>query len=131
MWIYEQATGRLNRKTCSDCRGFGCSISQGYSGHGPGLNNPALQHIRAVGPIPCGTWLIGEPFDSETRGPFVLPLSPGFGTQTFERTGFLIHGDERALPGKPPGQASHGCIVLSRDVRKKIWDSNDHVLEVM
>lgn len=99
----------------------------GYSGHGEGKNNPALQETPNVGPIPYGLWrIVGPPFDTPTHGPFVMRLEPCEGTQTFGRDGFLIHGDSKIAAGT----ASHGCIVLPRATRERIWDSGDHLLTV-
>jgi hypothetical protein len=49
------------------------------------------------------------------------------GTYTYGRDGFMIHGDSIANPGT----ASEGCIVLRRNERQAIWESNDHVIEVV
>jgi hypothetical protein len=112
-WRFEQDTGLLFDE-------FGKVAGKGYSGKGEGVNNPALQN---VGPIPVGGWTIGPPFFSEKHGPYCLSLSPNT-WQT--RWGFLIHGDSIAHPG----QASEGCIILTREVRMKVWNSGDHQLEV-
>jgi hypothetical protein len=45
----------------------------------------------------------------------------------FGRTGFLIHGDAVHAPGT----ASEGCVILSRTTREQIWESHDHVLQVV
>src|SRR5689334_15812598 len=97
-WTYIQRTGELVHDGMVHCTG--------YSGHGEGKNNPAMQAVRDVGPIPCGRWSIeGPPIDTAVHGPFVLHLEPEPGTDTFGRSGFLIHGDSR----EHPGEASHGC----------------------
>jgi hypothetical protein len=56
-----------------------------------------------------------------------MALIPKEGTDTFGRSGFLIHGDSVAMPGT----ASHGCIILSRDLREQISASGDNQLEVV
>jgi hypothetical protein len=43
-WTYKQSTGELDHN--------GAAIGAGYSGHGAGLNNPAMQNVHDVGPIP-------------------------------------------------------------------------------
>ena len=90
-------------------------------------NDPSKQSERGVGPIPVGTYVIGQPFTHATAGTLMMRLSPLAGTNTFGRSGFLIHGDSR----KMPGSASRGCIVLPHAIRRTIWESMDHTLEVV
>jgi hypothetical protein len=119
-WIFVQRTGELLR----DGVVHGC----GYSGHAEGKNNPAMQAERCVGPIPVGVWEVrGPPTDSRTHGPFILRLVPHDGTDTFGRTGFMLHGDSIAAPGT----ASLGCIVMPRKVRERVWASGDRALLVV
>lgn len=113
-WLYEQSTGRM-RDAAGDLVGVG------YSGHDSGKNNPRMQDVADVGPIPVGLYKIMPPVDTPTHGPFVLPLEPVDGTDTFGRSGFLCHGD--SIPH--PGTASKGCIIQSRDVREKLAASGD------
>lgn len=122
MWTYEQRTGRLIAPN-------GELSAVGYSGHGQGLNNPAMEHVEKVGPIPAGQWIIGSPYDSDKTGPFTLPLYPDTATATFGRSGFKIHGDSIAEAGEE--QASEGCIVLSHAARVQISDSGDSRLLVV
>ncbi len=128
MWTYRQRTGELLRD--------GVLVGKGYSGYddgdgvpepGEGKNDPAAQEQRAVGPIPRGRWSIGRPFFHEARGPYVMRLSPEPGTETFGRSGFLIHGDSV----KRPGTSSLGCIILARSLRILIGESWDRELEVV
>lgn len=99
-----------------------------YSGFGEGKNNPAMESVHDVGPIPEGLWKIsGPPQDTETHGPYVLALYPQKGTETYGRSGFLIHGDSIAAPGT----ASHGCIICDRRTRSAIWQSADYDLTVV
>lgn len=122
MWQYEQGTGKLTKD--------GVQVDMGYSGHGEGVNNPAMEAVANVGPIPQGLWLIeGPPTLSPTHGPYVLRLTPYKDTQTFGRGSFLIHGDEVENPGLE--LASHGCIVLARATRSRIWQSGDNNLLVV
>lgn len=129
MWTFEIATGRVLDKE-------GQELGHAYSGYddgdgvpepGEGKNDPAAQHLRGVGPIPVGMWVIGEPFFHPHAGPYVMRLTPVSGTETYGRSGFLIHGDSKAKPGS----GSHGCIVMSREMRMKIWESGDHLLSVI
>ncbi len=119
-WLYVQSTGEL-------CDASGQIIAKGYSGFGKGKNNPDLQQVPDIGPIPCGIYEILPPRDTPTHGPFVLPLQPDAANQMFERSGFLIHGDSI----KMPGTASYGCIIMPRAIREGIWASQDHQLKVV
>lgn len=102
-------------------------MAKGYSGYEAGKNNAVYQSVPNIGPIPVGFYHIHEPRDTEAHGPYVLPLEPFTETNCFNRSGFLVHGDSVSHPGK----ASHGCIILGRNVRERIWISNDHQLEVV
>lgn len=104
-------------------------IGTGYSGAaGITKNNTHYQDIHDEGPIPVGVWSIqGPPIDTSSHGPFVLHLFAESATQTFGRSGFLIHGDSKIAPGN----ASLGCIVLDRSAREKIWEIKDSVLRVI
>lgn len=102
----------------------------GYSGFEAGKNNPALQNVANVGPIPQGRYTIGKPecVDSPgPHGPFVMRLTPDAANQMFGRDGFLIHGDSIVKPGT----ASHGCIIMGRLIRNAIAASGDHDLTVV
>lgn len=127
MWIYSQSTGELNY--------FGSSTEintivlpyTGYSGKGDGKNNPDLENVEGVGPIPRGVYDIQAPVDTVTHGPYVLPLTPEENNDMYGRSGFLIHGDSIV----DPGNASEGCIILPRVARNAVWDSGDHKLNVI
>jgi Protein of unknown function (DUF2778) len=119
-WTYVQKTGELQQD--------GKHVADGYSGAGAGKNNPALENVRDVGPIPQGEWTIaGPPVDTQQHGPYVLTLKPAADTQTFGRSGFLLHGDSK----ESPGCASHGCVIMPRPVREQVWKSGDVELEVV
>jgi hypothetical protein len=121
MWTYAQKTGALRQPN-------GKVVAKGYSGFDNGKNNPAMQAIHDVGPIPQGEWTItGPPFNTPEHGPFVLRLLPSTTTNTFERSGFLMHGDSIHAPGT----ASRGCIIMPRTVREQVWNSGDTELEVV
>jgi hypothetical protein len=120
MWIWKQAAGELWRALDGDP----VKVSDGYSGHGHGRNNPAMQAVHDFGPIPQGTYSIGAMRDTEAHGPCVLPLSQVAG-ESFGRAGFLIHGDSHT------GDASKGCIILPRTVRLAIAQSDDRLLRVV
>ncbi len=122
MWTYRVSDGSLfddeQRR-----------VAIGYSGRDVGKNKTEMERVKDVGPIPRGHYLICEPRDTDTHGPFVMPLEPDPANppQLFGRSGFLIHGDSV----KAPGTASHGCIILSRPAREAIWASNDHEITVI
>ena len=119
MWTYSQLTGEL--------RSSGILIGTCYSGHGEGKNNPSLQNVPDVGPIPCGWYSAGAPFDSQKTGPYVMRLTPDPDTDTFGRSNFEFHGDSI----EHPGQASNGCIAGPRPVRSRFWQSADHRILVV
>lgn len=125
MWTYVQKTGELSRD--------GLHIAVGYSGFDDpesgqkGKNNPELQNVEEVGPIPVGKYFIGTPHDTLTHGPFVLPLKPDPANAMFGRTAFLMHGDSVV----DPGTASRGCVIMSRAVRKQVAASGDKLLQVI
>jgi hypothetical protein len=56
---------------------------------------------------------------------YIIKLMPQASTNACGRTGFLIHGGQSAT-------ASEGCIIVNNPGhRRTIWDSGDHVLEVV
>jgi hypothetical protein len=119
MWRWDQSAGELSLN--------GQHVSNGYAGNGRGKNNPSMQAAQGVGPIPAGKWKIVSVADSPNTGPFTIKLQPCSGTECFGRSEFRIHGDSVAHPGT----ASHGCIILQRSVRDRIWKSGDRDLEVV
>ena len=119
MWTWEQATGRMLHDNER--------VAIGYSGAGECKNVPDAQDVHNAGPIPRGTYTIGEPSDTKTHGPYVLHLTPDASNNMCGRSGFLIHGDSVVAPGT----ASEGCIILGRLIRQKIWESGDTQLEVV
>lgn len=125
MFSFDIRTGRFSKN-----RMF---IANGYAGHGEGKNNPAMQAVASVGPLPVGRYKIcghpdtGLPYDSPKNGKFVLRLEPDPSNAMHDREAFRIHGDSIAHPGT----ASEGCIILPRPVREAIWKSGDRDLEVV
>ncbi|MBI1406177.1 MAG: DUF2778 domain-containing protein [Caulobacter sp.] len=120
MWTYQQASGLLLHD--------GHCVGQGYSGAGTrrrdGRDNPEMEAAVGRGPIPRGRWRIGPPRYSRRVGPHAMDLSP-LGHDAHGRSAFMIHGDNAA------GDASRGCIILSRALRERISGSGDHDLEVV
>ena len=127
-WIYHQRSGDLYHNDKY--------IGKGWSGHGVGKYNPALQSRPDVGPIPRGAYAISAPFNYQKTqahphgtGPYSMRLTPDPHNQMFGRAGFLIHG-----PSTNPqhyGQESNGCVILPLPLRHRVGVSNDHVLEVV
>jgi hypothetical protein len=117
-WTWSQSAGRMTR---------GETQMSGYSGGGAGKNNPLMQDVSNVGPIPQGAWTMTGVEQTGGPSPFTIVLVPEAGTQTFGRSGFRIHGDSI----NAPGAASHGCIILGRPDREAIWASGDHDLSVV
>src|SRR5882724_6716578 len=117
-WVWRQSKGTISHS--------GIVHGHGYSGNGLGKNNPAAQDEHGVGPAPRGLWTIGEPHVSPNTGAYTMDLTPAPGTDTEGRTALKIHGDSI----NHPGEASHGCIILSRQMREAIWKCGDHQLEV-
>lgn len=123
-WRWDQSSGELSRD--------GKFISRGYAGSGRGKNNPALQNVPGVGPLPAGRWKITERYDSANVGPYALKLQAADGVaddvhQPSGRSAFRIHGDSI----RAPGTASRGCIILPRAIRELIWKSGDRDLVVV
>jgi hypothetical protein len=124
-WRWDQSAGHLMLGAKS--------VSRGYSGRARGKNNPALQGVRGVGPIPRGRYKIGAPYNSKNVGPYTLPLDaidakPGDDIhQETGRSAFRIHGDSI----RAPGTASKGCIILPRAIRQQIWASGIREIEVI
>jgi len=120
MWTYAQKTGQLLQA--------GQIAGTGYSGYQDGKNNPQMQAVENVGPIPQGDWtIVGPPVNTAEHGPYVLELQPAENTDTFGRSGFLMHGDSL----EAPGCASRGCVIMPRAVREQVWTSGDTALEVV
>jgi hypothetical protein len=123
MWSYIQDSGSLYTSQHTG------RIASGYSGYGSGRNNPELQWEPSIGPIPVGMYTIESPVDTVTHGPFVLPLTPDPTNVMWGRSSFLIHGDRIENAGQY--LASHGCIILPRPIREQLWNSGDHILNVI
>lgn len=119
-WTYEIITGRIYSDS-------GSLVGVGYSG-APGFkNNPADVMLKNEGPIPPGTYTIGAPQDTVDHGPYAMALTPDPANVMYGRDEFLMHGDNV----HQPGTASEGCIIQARDVREDVWNSMDHVLNVV
>jgi hypothetical protein len=118
MWTYSQRTGKLDHD--------GVTAAIGYSGNGPGKNNPDWQRVHNCGPIPQGRYTIGEPIEGTHMGPHALPLTPDTDNYMFGRSGFFFHGDSSA----GLGECSNGCPVLDAYTRGRLAESADRELTV-
>ena len=127
-WVYSQSTGQL---THIDSNGNVKIVGTGYAGRDQGVNNPAMQNVRNVGPLPQGTYMIGPQQNNVTVSGTILRgslrLTPDPKNQMHGRSGFLIHGDNRIRNQS----ASLGCPVLTREIRDEIGNSNDNVFRVV
>lgn len=119
-WNYVQRTGALYRPN-------GTLLAHGYSGFGAGLNNPNMQSVTAIGPLPVGTYKIGDSYDHPHLGPCVMNLYYVEGPGTFGRSLFRMHGDNSAHAHT----ASHGCVIMPPGARMEVADSDDGVLFVV
>lgn len=118
MYRYTQETGQLYIGSTF--------LGEGYSGTGPGRNNPDMESVANIGPIPKGIYAIIRPaYQHEHLGPIVMNLEPKKLTNTFGRSLFRVHGNNAG------NDASHGCIILGPAIRRQIADNVDeHFLEV-
>lgn len=115
-WRYEQTTGRF-----ADPRGR--EIGVGYSGYGIGRNNFLKQTVRQVGPLPLGRYKIGAYYKHPKLGPLCMNLDPFPETETFGRTLFRIHGNNKT------NDASHGCVILGPGIRGLVAASEDRIFD--
>ena len=121
MFTFEQTTGALKHN--------GQLLAEAYSGHGEGVNNPAMQYVPDVGPIPVGRYQIGPEFTHPKAGPICMRLTPIDGTDTHGRAGFMMHGDN-SLGNR---SASEGCVIVPRLARIQVSElsaAGDGILEV-
>lgn len=115
---YDQRTGNIDIRNTF--------VGSGYSGHGEGLDNPDMEAVPNVGPIPRGEWRIVRWDDHHgEKGPQVAVLEP-VGHDAHWRSSFLVHGDTEAANNT----ASHGCIVASRAIRDAMRASSETQLMV-
>lgn len=120
MFKYEQATGKLFNNA-------GQLFGVGYAGRDAGKNNPAMQNVKGIGPLPVGFYTILAPYNHPTVGKYAMPLIPDPTNEMFGRNSFFMHGDSE----EHPGLASHGCIVQMRTIRGLVWASGDRRIEVV
>jgi len=107
-------------------------LGTGYSGSSVCRNNPSMQNIRGVGPLPCGFYGMetivdsaGHPCDYGDKKAPVIALIPDPSNEMCGRYGFLIHGDNDTHT------ASDGCIIQEHPTRVTMSNSSDKKLQVI
>lgn len=106
----------------------GSVVGTGYAGNNDGLNNPAMQDRRGIGPLPCGGYTIGALEAAHGHlGANVAALIPDSDNEMFGRSEFFCHGRKSATDM----DASEGCIVLDHDPRMKVLTSDCKRLQVV
>ena len=112
---YSQTTGLFTIYTEVDDGGIERVLHEahGYSGRSYGRNNPDAEAAKNIGPLPRGRYWVSLPFHHAGKGPVVFRLRHVEGVN-HSRSGFLIHGDN------PAGDASKGCIILTRADRDAV-----------
>jgi RHS repeat-associated protein len=110
LWCtYYQSTGQM---ICvNDQTGQQYYNEIGYAGTGRGWNNPDMQGVPFIGPIPRGKWKVeGNPYKSPITGRNTIRLTPlqDNECQNMERDckSFRIHGNNKR------NDASLGCIIM-------------------
>ena len=117
-WTFEQRTGKLYDPT-------GKLIAIGYAGgncgkNPEGKNNPDMQGVPKVGPLPVGLYTRGAVILQSHLGPFAIPLVPAPSNNMLGRGGFYMHGDTT-----PSGNASEGCAIMPRAVREEFYQATE------
>lgn len=97
-------------------------IARGWSGNHAGKNNPAMQNVPCIGPLPQG-WYTRQMWEAthDHLGPMVAFLLPDGDNAMFGRGDFFIHGTAR--DPESYGQESKGCTVLPRADRQAVKDT--------
>lgn len=104
----------------------------GHSGNGAGRDNPNMQNVPDVGPLPRGRYKIGPWVMGLRRGPLsslgpvtasLTPVPDANGSTSWMcgRFGFFIHGPE----------LSEGCPVQLLSIREAMARSGDDDFEVV
>ncbi len=105
MWIYAQRPGEMFHDGAFWCK---C-----YAGKYTGKNNPDMQDVHDIGPLPQGEYVMQDARTSTRLGPVTIDLEPDPHNQMCGRFAFRWHGDSL----KEHGMASDGCIVSDHDPR--------------
>jgi hypothetical protein len=105
----------------------GQSFAKGWAGQKAGENNPDMQDVHDIGPLPRGLYIIGLAHTHPHLGPVVMNLTPDGYNEMFGRADFRIHGSAAIHPEL----SSRGCIILRRPFREAIAAGTDKLLEVV
>ena len=124
-WQFESSSGKLFEPT-------GGLMAVGYAGgncgkNPEGVNNPALQDQKCIGPLPKGLYTFLPVLETSNLGPWAIPLQPDLTNEMFGRGDFYIHGDTEEMNHS----ASEGCIILPRGVRLAMAHSSTQQIEVI
>jgi hypothetical protein len=124
-WTYWTDSGELYAQS-------GNLFGTCYSGNGAGLNNPAMESVHKIGPLPAGYYQFGKFFDDlpptppdglDHKGPHVCHLisveTDGKGgwkpcDPPYNRLGLMEHGDNKFADHS----ASEGCLIAARFIRE-------------
>ena len=90
-----------------------------------GRNNPAMQDVPFIGPLPQGLYRVGEWGMHHPVGDNSAPLTQ-IGGESFGRSAFFIHGPG----GADPSNSSEGCIVIPHDDRLRLIALNPSTITV-
>lgn len=105
MFTYSQTTGVLTHN--------GYAVSKGYAGRGEGLNNPAMQNVPKIGPLPQGKYTIMKAGTDAKVGKVAMRLIPDPANEMYDRADFFIH----APHANDQKDSSEGCMVFDHDTR--------------
>ena len=112
-WTYSQSTGEMV--------GPDGETMQGYSGYGDGLNNPDMQDVENVGPIPRGEWDISDSYGKMRINLKALNVQ---GISNRDLKSFEIHGDNPSLNYT----ASQGCIIINGIHNRRLFRQGDRLI---
>ena len=90
---------------------------RGYAGLGFGKNNPDMQDVPFIGPLPRGCYRVGKPVSGGSTGDNSMHLTPLFSpddSNSFrDLDSFFIHGKSKNKAKQ--GKESNGCPILPPD----------------
>ena len=123
-WVFESSTGKFYTPD-------GSLESSGYAGGNcgrnmEGINNPNMQNIPKVGPLPEGLYTRGKLIPESHLGKDAIELIPDPSNEMFNRSDFYLHGDT-----EKPHCASEGCIIQPHPARMKFNASDDDKIKVV
>lgn len=119
-------TWEYDVKTATFSRNGSAVLQASYAGAVGYKNDTSKECVLNNGPLPRGSYQIGEPHQAIHTGAYTLNLDPSSNNNMCGRSLFRIHGAN----GKHPLASSNGCIIAPLSVRKAIWMSGDRELIV-